>query len=185
MLDVGQNMRNLQSAFEPIQADIANRFASVDGARSSGFGEALGRGFAQSITPMALGQQSTALSQLPAYAAAPLALGSQAGGELFRAGGLERQIGLEGLEDQYRRTEAQQPWMNPWLQMGMGTLGVSPFDSVVSQRFSPAAAASAMLTSPGVLNFLGQGLQGGAPGQAGMASPNQGGLFGSGMRFGF
>jgi hypothetical protein len=155
MLDPARNMQYAQQMFEPIQDRIANRFASVDGARSSGFGQALGRGFAQGVMPQIYGQQAQALSQAPQMAGLPMDLQLQAAGGLLGGGGLERQAQLQELQDAQQRWSATQPYNNPMLRLGLQSAGVPLSDTVVSQQMSPGAALAQLTSSPGVWDFLG------------------------------
>ena len=120
MLDPAANMQYWNQAFEPMQENIANRFASVGGARSSGMMQALGRGYGQSIIPQVMGQQQSALGMVPQMAQLP----QQMGMGMMAAGEIPRNIQQNQMLADYEKWLHSQPYNNPWMRTGMQAAGI-------------------------------------------------------------
>lgn len=122
MLDPASNMDYWNTAFEPAQEAIANRFAAVNGSRSSGMMEALGRGYGQQIIPQVMQQQQFAAQQLPQTAAMQSYIGS-----IPRS--IQNQLSQEG----YQKWLYSQPYNNPWNQLGLQASGIQTQQPTVLQ----------------------------------------------------
>jgi len=116
MADPTQNMQYAQQLFEPIQDQIANRFATAGGARSSGFGQALGRGFAQGVMPQVLNQQ---------------AIGAQGAlGAGQSAAGMENLMRQQDIRGQLQKWQMGLPGSDPRTRWMSTSLGVPAFGNI-------------------------------------------------------
>jgi len=161
MLNPQQNMEFAQQMFEPIQAQIANRFASVDGARSSGLGQALGRGFAQGVMPQVFQQQGQALAMAPQFAGLGMDLQGRAAQGLIGGGALQRGAQQEENLDANRRFQEAQPYNNPYLNLGLQASGFPTQENLVSQGMTTSGALASLATNQGVQGFLNNLFSGG------------------------
>jgi len=118
MADPAQNMKYAQQMFQPIQDAIANRFASVDGARSSGFGQALGRGFAQGVMPQIFNQQAQGASGLTQGAMGGLGMSNQISQQAEQ---LNQMFAQGARADALQAYPGMDPRLQQWLPIATGS----------------------------------------------------------------
>ena len=98
-----------------------------------------------------MGRQQTGLNQMQSWAQMPGQMMGTSLDQLLNAGGTQRQISAQQMQEPYQKWLGEQPYSNPWLTQLGGLLGgQQPMETYATQNQG---------WMPQLLQFLGQGAQ--------------------------